>query len=356
MTTTLHSSSLFHPLPLLDRDEHTRTVSPPMRSSFSWSDDRSPRDSYTPYSPYPRRDSLPSPLAVVNALPHPTRSHSTLPYPRGPGGDSPHPINPTIDLNALIPLDYPPNSPALPSGKLGGLYPSAADDWSYGSPYHHQRTLPPLNWPDSASSSASHAHAHTHGHGHGHTAHFGYGGGDGYSPSSPYASDTTSSGSTSPSYFLGGNAPVLPPPPHTHSRSARGVGAQTLNADGSAPKKECFHCHVTTTPLWRREPQTQRPLCNACGLYLQQRNKLRPQELIDADRDDSDDEINRIPDSEYTGPKCSHCLTRQTSVWRRNKAGQQVCNACGVYARLRGKERPLSLRRNKIKPRTKHTR
>ncbi|KAJ7760081.1 hypothetical protein DFH07DRAFT_740935 [Mycena maculata] len=162
-----------------------------------------------------------------------------------------------------------------------------------------------------------------------------------YSPPSPYSS-TTSSSST-PSYFLS--------PPSTSSRlptSRRG------NPDPEAPKKSCFHCHVTSTPLWRREPSTQRPLCNACGLYLQQRNKLRPQELIDADIDD--DDTPQIPDEEYTGPKCSHCLTRQTSVWRRSKTGAQVCNACGVYARLRGKERPLSLRRNKIKPRTKHSR
>jgi hypothetical protein len=88
-------------------------------------------------------------------------------------------------------------------------------------------------------------------------------------------------------------------------------------------------------------------------VYLLQRNKLRPQQLIDADIDD--DDTAHIPDEEYTGLKCSHCLTRQTSVWRRSKTGQQVCNACGVYARLRGKERPLSLRRNKIKPRTKHS-
>ncbi|KAJ7851194.1 hypothetical protein B0H13DRAFT_2284690 [Mycena leptocephala] len=55
------------------------------------------------------------------------------------------------------------------------------------------------------------------------------------------------------------------------------------------------------------------------------------------------------------GPECSHCHTHQTSVWRRNKDGDQVCNACGVYQRLRGKERPLSLRKNKVKPRAKHT-
>ncbi|KAK7053591.1 GATA zinc finger domain-containing protein [Favolaschia claudopus] len=120
------------------------------------------------------------------------------------------------------------------------------------------------------------------------------------------------------------------------------------------PKKSCTHCHVTSTPLWRRHPTTQATLCNACGLYLQQRNCLRPQALIDADIED--DPSLRVPDSEYTGPKCSRCLTRQTSVWRRSKSGAQVCNACGVYARLRGKERPLSLKRNKIKPRTKHLR
>jgi hypothetical protein len=41
-------------------------------------------------------------------------------------------------------------------------------------------------------------------------------------------------------------------------------------------------------------------------------------------------------------------------VWRRSKTGARLCNACGVYARLRGRDRPLTLRRNKIKPRCKH--
>ncbi|KAJ3731582.1 hypothetical protein DFJ43DRAFT_998761, partial [Lentinula guzmanii] len=117
--------------------------------------------------------------------------------------------------------------------------------------------------------------------------------------------------------------------------------------------KICYHCHAASTPLWRREPLTLRTLCNACGLYLQQRNKLRPQELIDADAEDNDLE-NSDEDAEQTGPQCTHCHTRNTSVWRRSKTGAQLCNACGVYVRLRGKDRPLSLKRKKIKPRTKH--
>ncbi|KAJ7495151.1 hypothetical protein FB451DRAFT_1020127 [Mycena latifolia] len=126
------------------------------------------------------------------------------------------------------------------------------------------------------------------------------------------------------------------------ARSRRG------HAEPEGAKKSCFHCHVTSTPLWRRDPSTQQTLCNACGLYLQQRKRMRPQELIDAD---IDDDTPQIPDEEYTGPKCSHCFTRQTSVWRRSKTGQRVCNACGVYKKLRGRDRPLALRRNKIKPR-----
>ncbi|KAJ3536777.1 hypothetical protein NMY22_g5883 [Coprinellus aureogranulatus] len=115
--------------------------------------------------------------------------------------------------------------------------------------------------------------------------------------------------------------------------------------------KRCSHCKATQTPLWRRDPTTFKPLCNACGLYLQQRNRLRPQVLIDADADDdSSEEV----DQNYTGPECSHCRTHHTSVWRRSKQGEQLCNACGVYLRLRGKPRPLSLKRNKIKPRSKH--
>ncbi|KAJ6551050.1 hypothetical protein DFH09DRAFT_925615 [Mycena vulgaris] len=136
------------------------------------------------------------------------------------------------------------------------------------------------------------------------------------------------------------------------SRAYRFTFTPSLSRRGDAdhPPKSCSHCHVTSTPLWRREPGTQRTLCNACGLYRNQRGKLRPQALIDAHIDDDEPQI---PDEEYTGPKCSHCLTRQTSVWRRGKTGTQLCNACGCYRRLRGSERPLSLRHNKIKPRTK---
>lgn len=151
---------------------------------------------------------------------------------------------------------------------------------------------------------------------------------------SPSPSPSTSSLKLSPK-------PSLSPTP----LSRRG------SVDGPAGGKKCSHCHATSTPLWRREPTTLKPLCNACGLYLQQRHRHRPKELIDADQEDDESEEE---DQNYNGPECSHCHTHRTSVWRRSKTGAQLCNACGVYARLRGKDRPLSLKRKKIKPRTKH--
>ncbi|KAJ7200280.1 hypothetical protein B0H12DRAFT_969484, partial [Mycena haematopus] len=123
----------------------------------------------------------------------------------------------------------------------------------------------------------------------------------------------------------------------------------------------CSHCSTTSTPLWRRNPATRAPLCNACGLYLQQRHCLRPLALIEFEALDSSSSFSLYPaspesdDSDPDTPECSHCHTRHTSVWRRDKStGAKLCNACGVYARLRGKDRPLTLRRERVRPRGRH--
>ncbi|KAJ7197915.1 hypothetical protein GGX14DRAFT_667080, partial [Mycena pura] len=113
--------------------------------------------------------------------------------------------------------------------------------------------------------------------------------------------------------------------------------------------KACSNCGTTTTPVWRRDPQTHAPLCNACGVYQSTHHTRRPQVLINAERADPDP-----PPPGTDGPECSHCGTRRASTWRRNKAGAQVCNACGVYERMNGKPRPVEFRSDKIRPREKH--
>lgn len=123
-------------------------------------------------------------------------------------------------------------------------------------------------------------------------------------------------------------------------------------ADGG---KVCSHCHATATPLWRRDPRTHKPLCNACGLYEQQHGVRRPQTLIAVDTQDPEPVGgDSDEDGEYDGRECGNCGTRRTSAWRRDKRGAQVCNACGVYERMNGRVRPLKLRNDKIRPREKH--
>ncbi|XP_054082796.1 polyglutamine-repeat protein pqn-41 isoform X1 [Zeugodacus cucurbitae] len=45
---------------------------------------------------------------------------------------------------------------------------------------------------------------------------------------------------------------------------------------------------------------------------------------------------------------CSNCGTLTTTIWRRSIRGEMVCNACGLYFKLHGINRPHSMRRDTI--------
>ncbi|KAM0678895.1 hypothetical protein BDAP_000680 [Binucleata daphniae] len=49
-------------------------------------------------------------------------------------------------------------------------------------------------------------------------------------------------------------------------------------------------------------------------------------------------------------PVCLHCNTKETSLWRRLE-GKTVCNACGLYYKMHGVPRPISLKKTVIKKR-----
>lgn len=48
---------------------------------------------------------------------------------------------------------------------------------------------------------------------------------------------------------------------------------------------------------------------------------------------------------------CSNCSTVTTSLWRRNAAGEPVCNACGLYFKLHGVNRPITMKKDSIQTR-----
>ncbi|RHZ89162.1 hypothetical protein Glove_18g50 [Diversispora epigaea] len=63
---------------------------------------------------------------------------------------------------------------------------------------------------------------------------------------------------------------------------------------------------------------------------------------------------NNSSSSKNTIPTtCTNCHTQTTPLWRRNPEGQPLCNACGLFLKLHGVVRPLSLKTDVIKKRNR---
>lgn len=54
-----------------------------------------------------------------------------------------------------------------------------------------------------------------------------------------------------------------------------------------------------------------------------------------------------------TSPVCRNCKTQTTPLWRRDETGQVLCNACGLFLKLHGRPRPISLKTDTIKSRNR---
>ncbi|XP_005750479.1 erythroid transcription factor isoform X2 [Pundamilia nyererei] len=103
-------------------------------------------------------------------------------------------------------------------------------------------------------------------------------------------------------------------------------------------QRECVSCGTQSAPLWRRDA-AGRLLCNTCSLGQEANNTplLRPK--------------RRASRIQRKGTQCVNCLTEHTTLWRRNSAGEAVCNACGLYYRLHRVNRPLALKKDGIQTR-----
>ncbi|KAI9206624.1 uncharacterized protein BJ171DRAFT_421692, partial [Polychytrium aggregatum] len=55
----------------------------------------------------------------------------------------------------------------------------------------------------------------------------------------------------------------------------------------------------------------------------------------------------------HVNTRCTNCSTNNTPLWRRNANGEPLCNACGLFYKLHGVVRPLTMKTDVIRKRNR---
>ncbi|KAJ7726839.1 hypothetical protein DFH07DRAFT_930958 [Mycena maculata] len=136
--------------------------------------------------------------------------------------------------------------------------------------------------------------------------------------------------------------------------SGRGAGDGTnvTSAPGGV-KAQCSNCGATHTPLWRRGLNDELN-CNACGLYCKLHNRPRPKTMRNTGGGGEGRGQSVRVETVDVMAQCYNCHTTATTLWRKDDEGKTVCNACGLYSQLHGASRPISMKSDVIRKRSRH--
>lgn len=139
------------------------------------------------------------------------------------------------------------------------------------------------------------------------------------------------------------------PAPATQTPTASTSSSSTPKSKGKSyrpPRQlECFNCHVTKTPLWRRTPDRAHSLCNACGLYYKQYGTHRPLHVRQKQQSPTNKEqpapsndvsyaveaaahlLRPLLNQNTTQEKCFKCNQVKTSL-QKGSNDELVCETC----------------------------
>ncbi|KAJ7224569.1 hypothetical protein GGX14DRAFT_651065 [Mycena pura] len=121
---------------------------------------------------------------------------------------------------------------------------------------------------------------------------------------------------------------------------------QPTKSSNSAPggvKADCSNCGATPTPLWRRGLNDELN-CNACGLYCKLHKRPRSKTMSNSGTGGEGRGQSVRSETVDVMAQCYDCYTTATPLWRKDDEGKTVCNACGLYYKLHGSARPISMK------------
>ncbi|TFY55550.1 hypothetical protein EVJ58_g8173 [Rhodofomes roseus] len=120
-----------------------------------------------------------------------------------------------------------------------------------------------------------------------------------------------------------------------------------VNSSSNASPEPYNHSNASTPPSTDNQGQRNQPRRIA--------SSKRVQDAARSGNRKNSPEVGRSGNGEEeSNPTvCTNCQTTNTPLWRRDPEGQPLCNACGLFFKLHGVVRPLSLKTDVIKKRNR---
>lgn len=129
-------------------------------------------------------------------------------------------------------------------------------------------------------------------------------------------------------------------------KSAAAAAAASHTANGLADLST--RSHSTSAKL---SPSTPASNGHANGVDHSDGRHLSPSPNQQHENDSTPGAGGELTSRENSVVSCQNCGTTTTPLWRRDEQGNTICNACGLYHKLHGVHRPVSMKKSVIKRR-----